>query len=50
LRGIAACGYGPHEANEAVLNDEHALRRFIDENVELCFGAFDADGPCQCCG
>src|SRR5262249_38165646 len=46
---IAAGGDGPHVANIAVLDDQHALCRLVDKNVELCLGASDADEPQKCC-
>src|ERR1700681_1498475 len=46
-RLIAAGRDGPDIAHVAVLDDQHALRRLIDKNVEPCLGAFDADEPCQ---
>src|SRR5262249_21381048 len=47
---VAAGGDGPHIADVTILDDEHALRHLIDENVKLCLGTPDGDKPCQCGG
>src|SRR5882757_3572727 len=41
-RLVTAGGDGPHKAHVAVLDDQHALGRFIDQNIEPCLSAFDA--------